>query len=864
MSDVVSFILWYIAISIIGLAAFPIAFRFFPGLAEKGAAFAKPLGLLLWGFFFWLLGSLGVLQNDLGGEILAFILVLICSLLLLRKRHLQDLVEWVKGNWKTLLTIELVFLTFFVVWTVVRAANPDITYTEKPMELAFINGILKSPGFPPQDPWLSGYAISYYYFGYVLVAMLIRITGVITGVGFNLTAALWYGLTAAAAYGVVYDLLKLWNARRRSSEQSSSVLSRFGALLGPIFILITSNLEGLLEIMYARHWFWNADGTSKFWNWLQVQELNVAPTTPISWLPNRPAGWLWWRASRVIQDTGITGDTIEVIDEFPFFSYLLSDLHPHVLAMPFALLAIAACLSLFARGSAQPIEDWSLKVWVKRWEFWLTALILGVMGFLNTWNFPIYVGLFCLTAAYLRIKQSGWRWKRLLEFLGMGITFAVAGVALFLPFYVGFKSQAGGLLPSLEFQTRGVNFWIMFAVLLIPIFAWVAFLFAQRVTKSNLGRGIRVAVIFVFGLWFVSLVAGAVLCAFVDWGAKLATSSSPLISNLGVKLNTAGLAFSYYVHSGADAATVLNAAVSRHFSSPGTWITLLVLFTLVLALIFSFVKKQQEESVEDADLHEVIIEGEVNGAHKIDVNGFVLILVLLGALLTFFPENFYLRDQFGTRMNTIFKFYFETWSLWGIAAAFGSVVLLVSLRKALRAIFSVTWVVLILCSFIYPIIMTLNKTNDFNPTAWTLDGNAYLARYYPDEAAAIAWLETQPMGVVSEAVQGSYTPDSEWVATQTGYPTVLGWPGHESQWRGGSTEMGNRQADIETLYTTHDWDDALTILRQYHIRYVYIGYDETITYQVDVNKFNGILTPTYQNNSVTIYEIPDSLLTPGG
>jgi len=59
------------------------------------------------------------------------------------------------------------------------------------------------------DPWLSGYSISYYYFGYLLSAMLIRITGVSSSVGYNLVAALWFGMTAAGAYGILWDLLNL-------------------------------------------------------------------------------------------------------------------------------------------------------------------------------------------------------------------------------------------------------------------------------------------------------------------------------------------------------------------------------------------------------------------------------------------------------------------------------------------------------------------------------------------------------------------------------------------------------------------------------------------------------------------------------
>ena len=55
----------------------------------------------------------------------------------------------------------------------VRALNPNITFTEKPMEFAFLNSVLRTGSQPPGDPWLSGYAISYYHFGYVIMAILL-------------------------------------------------------------------------------------------------------------------------------------------------------------------------------------------------------------------------------------------------------------------------------------------------------------------------------------------------------------------------------------------------------------------------------------------------------------------------------------------------------------------------------------------------------------------------------------------------------------------------------------------------------------------------------------------------------------------
>jgi uncharacterized membrane protein len=296
LANILAFLNWYLTISIIGIFSLPIAFRFFPRLDSRGYALFRPLSLLIWGFFFWLLCSLGVLQNDLGGVVTSLGFLILISVLLMRKGKWGELGNWIKGNWRFILVAECVFLVLFAFWTVVRAANPEAAYTEKPMEMAFINSILKSDHFPPQDPWLSGYAISYYYFGYVIVSMLIRVTGVTCSVAFNLSSSLWFGMTGLAAYGLVHDLLQAWYIRRSdkkdyTQDNKKTGFIRLGALLGPFFLLLIGNLEGLLELLYARQVFWKAgaDGTltSKFWHWLGILELNVPPTQPISWIPNR-------------------------------------------------------------------------------------------------------------------------------------------------------------------------------------------------------------------------------------------------------------------------------------------------------------------------------------------------------------------------------------------------------------------------------------------------------------------------------------------------------------------------------------------------------------------------------------------------
>jgi uncharacterized membrane protein len=137
---------------------------------------------------------------------------------------------------------------------------------------------------------------------------------------------------------------------------------------------------------------------------------------------------------------------------------------------------------------------------------------------------------------------------------------------------------------------------------------------------------------------------------------------------------------------------------------------------------------------------------------------------------------------------------------------------------------------------------------------WTLDYFDMFERQNPDEAAAIRWLQAAPDGVVAEAIGGSYSGYAR-VSTLTGLPTVLGWPGHESQWRGGYAEQGSRESDVETLYATKDWQIASEIIARYHIRYIFVGGLERGK-PLQEEKFQDHLRVAFQQGDVTVYEVP--------
>jgi len=826
------FLVWYITVSLLGLLTFPLVFRLFPALSDRGYSLSRALGLLLWGFIFWLLVSFGILRNEVGGLLFSLFLIIALSSRAIwagedeRKLHgnltgpytpgdvawgerWAEIPGWLKKNVRYILSIEVLFIIAFAAWAFVRANNPETTGTEKPMEIAFINAIIHSPTFPPHDPWLSGYAISYYYFGYVLAAMLAMFTSTNGGITFNLMLSLVFALSVIGSYGLLYNLLvSYWERKNKVGANISSML---GAFFAPLFLVLIGNAEGFLELLRAYGFGWS-NSSANLWTWLNMKDLSEAPTVPYTW---NPRFWFWWRASRVVHDYDLRGNFIEVIDEFPFFSYLLGDLHPHVLAMPFGLLALAIAFNLYLGGWQGVTEIFGLKIPVRKQGLALIAVVLGGLAFLNTWDFPVYLAVISGAFLLLLVRERGWGWYLAEELLKFSIPLAFASIALYLPFYFSFSSQAGGILPNIIFPTRGAYLWIMFAPLLVPQFLFI-FIMPGK-SKPNWKIASLLIAGLVLALWAVSTLLG-LLIGQTEIGASFITSQG----------------FS-------SVWDLLSAAAQRRMQYGAGLLTLVLLVGGALAYLFA-----------------PFDETETELKPQLSSRIFVLMLVVLGGLLVLAPEFVYLRDQFGSRMNTVFKFYYQAWLFWSLAASFGCVVCIRELRGLKLGLFLGLMTCVLFIGLTYPVLALPNKTDNFgfaNPERRTLDGSGYLETYHRDDNLAIQWLSFAQPGVVAEAVGGSYSEFAR-VSTYSGQPSVLGWPGHESQWRGGAAEMGGRADELARLYTTPSWNQAKEILQNYNIRYVYIGSLERATYAVDERKFLANLTVAYKQGQVVIYENP--------
>ena len=833
---------WWLWLEVVGLAALPLAYRFFRRLPDRGYAFARPLGLLLASYILWMGATLGLLRNSLGGALASLLLVAAASVAVYlrgRREGEPGLWEWLRGHGRLVLTVELLFAVALGGWSLIRAYSPELTTSggEKFMEIMYLNAIGRSDTFPPQDAWLAGYGVSYYYFGYVMIAMLTRLAGSSAHLTFNVGLASLFAMTCTGAFGLVYNLVAY---RRPTSPETGYGNPAYAGegkrrpiaygLLGSVLVAVLGNLEGFFEVLYSLKAL-----PASFFRWLDIQEINGAfSTAPATLMPSR-SGWWWWRASRVINDLDPSGKPvpIEPIDEFPGFSFLLGDMHPHVLALPFVLLALAVALAALREGYEDPPSEGGAQARPYRRISILVPLCLGALGFLNTWDMPVYL-LIWLAALALARRRAGHRgWVLLRDMVLAGGTVALACILLYLPFYLGFQSQAGGILPTAYVGTRFRHYFVMFGPFLVAVSGMLL------VAVRDLRRHVA---------------ARRLLAGWLRWGALLLLG--PLVMMLlivaGMLLTPGGKQYLEGVRNDPAVAAIVGDA---------TWAELLGKLALVklrywvmpvvvagmaalgMVVIFPHPNPLPEGEREEAD------PGLV----------FAALCAAAGLLLTLSVEFVYLVDNFGVRMNTIFKFYFQGWLLLAVASAY-AVSWLGRRRGWLRTACLAGFWVLFCLGMVYPILANISRAGGFAHTP-TLDGTAYLAASQPDDYAAIAWLNAnvQAAPVILEAPGAggsSYVYEGR-VSALTGLPAPLGWAGHEGQWRGNYAVQAEREPDIQTIYNTTSREAASELLRKYGVAYVYVGPLERSKYEArGLDKFEPWMEAVYRAGGVTIYRVP--------
>jgi YYY domain-containing protein len=746
---------WLAVTELLSLAFLPLTMKMLASLTDRGYAFSRVLGLLCITWMIWWIGTFIPIANN--PALLWLLVAAGFAPWLVLWRETFRVISEIR---RVIAVEELVFLTAFVVWAIVRSLHPDITGTEKPMDLMLLQATGKTASFPPQDLWLSGFGVNYYYFGYLMMAVLGRLAGTPAIVTYNLALALVFAAAVAGTYSIAYNL-----SRRLS-----------WAALGPVFAILLGNAHSFfLQILHGQ-------------------------------FPWNQSGW-YWESSRVVGET--SPGVATTINEFPMFSFILGDLHPHLLDVPIALLAIGTALTI----ALDHRPRWNAYLTNHPLRLIGTGGILGALFVVNSWDFPTYVALVTASLLVASQRQYATRRERAAPLVvgpplthGSGRTrgtgdapsgavaegdpptrksdwiipaaassclVAAAAVVLYAPYYLTYRSPTGGIgrvytptAPGQFLQVFGAAGVVCVALLLV--LAW------EQGMLPNLAATARRS----------SSEAGHIRVGRVDL---------VLVVLLVVVTGLGALAH--------------------------LWVLLLSLGVAMIAILV--VTSRSHPSRRDT---------------------FALALLSLAALIIAGTETVYLRDSFGGslyRMNTVFKFYFQAWLLLGLAAAYGAFRVYQTLRtrgRTLKAIWITLLVWVVVVGGSYTVLGTISyySSDSGGPVAFQeqgLNGMSFLATADPQDYAAIRWLQAHIAGapVILEATGGDYSMFGR-VSTFVGLPTLLGWGGHEAQWRGNLPTIQLRQKTINRIYSTGSATTADRLLRAHNVSLVYVGPCEQLVY----------------------------------
>jgi YYY domain-containing protein len=374
--------LWWLVLAGLGLVALPLTFRLFSARSNHGCAFARVVALLAVTYVAWVLGCLGIpYSTALTVAVVAFVALNLALAWVQR----DALIDWLRGpGLRQLLVNEALWTAGFLFFAWQRSLQPQIVDQEKFMDFSFFNTLLRTESMPPQDPWMSGMTFNYYYFGYLIFANLARCFALPSFISYNLCVATIAGLAFAELCSIGLTLTRrLW----------------LGVLTGA-FGIVLGNVDGFLQLL-------EKGGFTQF---------------------------DYFRSTRIVGHDA-------TINEFPYFTAIHGDLHPHFLVMPFTILLLGLLLDPerlrgFAERGVKTFRDLLSAAAI--------AFVLGTMVAISTWELPVgAMTTFLLLHRYLPLRPLFTK-QRIQLVVGVG-ALLVAGYVFFLPFYLSFDAPQGGV-----------------------------------------------------------------------------------------------------------------------------------------------------------------------------------------------------------------------------------------------------------------------------------------------------------------------------------------------------------------------------------------------------------------------------------
>ena len=809
-------IVWYFAVAALGLIAYPVLRFVFPGLSDRGYPLSRTAGMLFLSYIVWLAGSFNLPFSKLTIWIVFILLAIVAAVLVYFQR------ESLKAEWRDrrtyFLVIEGLFLAFFLLDLMIRIGNPDLWHPwkggERPMDFSYLNAVLKSTSFPPYDPWFSGGYINYYYYGFVYLGVLVKWLGIMPSVAYNLIIPTVFSMIVMGAFSIGWNLVSFGKSIIHFSSKLIKSTPFITGLAAAFAVGVLGNL-GTLRMIYRGY------------QMLAAPDGNIEGANIISRI-------IWTVQGAFMSLTGSSlpygiadwywfpsrvipaPNDVEPITEFPFFTVLYGDPHAHLFALPLTILALAWALSiLFARGWGSWDQESKIITIIRvATSILIGGLAIGALRPTNTWDFPLYLVLGLLAVGYVYWKYAN----------------PVPVVAPWIDSWPVLVKRVSATLIALVLL--GISAFVLYQ----PYANW----YVQGYTNVSFWRGSHTPFWSYLTHWGVFLF---VITSWLVWETREWMANTPLADlrklspYKGIILVGVGLALIWII-------------ALQFMGIPIAWLVILLMIWTGILLF---------------------------RPGMTDAKRAVLFIIGSGLALTLMVEVVVLVGDIG-RMNTVFKFYLQVWTLFGLSAAAGLGWLLGSISlwtPRWQFAWKTSVIVLLAAAALYPLLGTTARIKDrmTNGVPLTLDGMAYMkfAEYddlntrmdLSQDYEAIRWLQDNVNGspVIIEGNMVEY----HWGTRNTiytGLPNVVGWNWHQRQQRATAPEdlVQRRIGNVNEFYITSDSERAKQIIDYYGVQYVIVGQLERALYPGEgLEKFDfneGILwEEVFRLEDTVIYNV---------
>ena len=826
-----AWIWWLLWIQVAAFAVLPWSTLLFRELADKGYALSKAIGFLSCGLVLWISVVWGFCEFSQKSTAVSMLVVFGIGLFLwwIHRVRLCELFYKHRFVW---LASEIIFLATFSFLLVLRSLNPDLWESylggEKPMELGYLTAVGRSPELPPYDPWFAGGSMNYYYFGWFLVAVPMRALKILPEIAFQLGVATFGALVGVIVFSLIYNLVMASVPSRPMKGKLRATATKAG-LFG-LFLFLGSGTFDAMRVHFARLRSANTWTLMEDWPILGgVIEL-VGGTW--SWVSGTSLPRFdWWASSRV--NSGNFD-----ITEFPYFTFLFGDLHPHMMGMAISGLLLSLALAYLLSCRQEFTKN-------KTFLAICIGLLIGVVRMTNTWDYPSSLLLMVIVFFFGACISTSKALPIYVE--NKAALFGVAGLAMCLSALssdgntLTFVLGTAGLLGALSvfftpvIQGRILQFVCHF---LIAVISHVVLIWPYLRDSQNFNVGIHRTE------WTSPL--GDFLS---HWGVFL-TIILVFFAAIFVESRRKHGKYNVVVH-------FFPAFIRKNIWTKATFAGFNVAF---VGFCIWGVSTAFAITVLGGICALILAEHECRNPNPDIGKLFALLMFMFGFALIGGPEVVTVNNDVA-RMNTVFKFWLQGWLFFAIGSAF-AIYHIWTLAKDLKnepklkpSIIQITpkkvWgaltVATVVIGLTYPLLATKPRLSArFSSQYQGLNGIAYL-NYEPsftrldagpegpesevhlaEDLPLIQWIRSNVPGspTIVEWSGESYDWNSR-IANHTGLPTVLGWSSHQYQQRQGYAEWVNqRRSDVQKFYTEATPEIISQFLLTYEVNYVIVGTQE--------------------------------------